>query len=105
MRAASRLAARSMPVYSVPRNWASSRLATNCWRRAADARRSASTRSSLLDLFQEGLSGLAQLFKRRLVAEGRQCLLQVEASIRPIAGGHGDPGAVEQLLSLLPHDR
>ena len=57
------------------------------------------------DFLQEGLSGLTQLFKKRLITEGCQCLFQVEASIRPIARGHGETGAVEQLLSLLPHDR
>ena len=59
----------------------------------------------LLDLFQQRWAGPLMSSTRGSLANGRQCLLQVEACTWPIAGGHGDAGTVEQLLPLLPHER
>ena len=90
-----------MPVYSVPRNWASSRRPTNDCIRARDARRSASTRSSCSTCFSSARAGSFMVSKPRLAADRRQRLLQVEPRGGPITGGHGDAGAVEELLPLL----
>ena len=59
----------------------------------------------LLDPLQQRLGGFLQGIQPGLGADGRQRLLQVEACAGPVAGGHGDAGAVEQLLALLLHER
>ena len=106
LRAAFRLAARSMPVYSVPRNWASSRLVTNCWSRTSDASPISLDTQLVADRLQERLARARAAFHmgpRRQESSmpspgrGRAFDQSLAATARRALSN--------QLLPLLPHAR
>ena len=90
-----------MPVYRVPRNWASSRKPANDCNRARDARRSASTRSSCSTRLSRATAGSLSDPSRGFAADRRERLLEVDSSASPITGGHGRRGRCRRASALL----
>ena len=94
-----------MPVYSVPRNWASSRSLAKLLQPGPRRLPVGFDSQLVFDLFQECQRGLFHRVETGSIADRGEGLFQVDPRRRPVAGGDGDAAPVEQLLPLLQHER